>query len=1012
MKHSFFIFCFLILSCSTFKTSAQVLDDENYIRVDQFGYLPNGYKTAVIAKAIKGFNANAGFELDVAKKVELCTVQNDSTVFSDFATPWNNGATDGYSGDRGWWFNFSGYATEGDYYIKAFKTNGDSVKSYPFSIAETVYNEVLRVAMNMFYYQRVNQDKTAEYASGEKWVDGPWFNRDYQDLNAKYLYDHNQTRDISRGWIDAGDPNKYVTFAVSVVHNLLTTYGTYLDFWDSFDLKIPESNNTVPDILDEIKWEVDWLKNMQDYPGTGGFFIKAGILNDGAYISPPSSDTRNRYYDQICPSASIVGAGMLAHAAYHFKNHDELKDYAADLRVRAIAAWDYYQQSPHKDMECDNGEIEAGDADGPGGHYAKEHIAEATCSAIYLFALTGEEKYNTFVKENYASTRPWKAGAWSVYRTNQGEAIMFYTTLPNADATTKNIIIAKKLSADKSTGSNYEVIEADNLYRAKSIYANWGSNSLLAAQGNDIMDFINHGLNSAYHNAYEERAMSMINYFHGTNPFGMTYLSNMYTYGAELCADEMWHSWFAPGTKYDNINDGNIGPAPGFLSGGFNNQASSNSTVKIGTQTFPGQYTKNQPIQKAFTVENNWQVEPWQFNEPAIYYQSNYVKLLANFVAGTFSPKVRYTLSTSGENGEVDPKGGSYTVGAEVKLTAYANPGFEFDRWSGDFADTINPAFLRMDSDKNIQALFVKQDSSACLIGNAGFESGLRSWINDPQATLSGDAHSGKHALQISTEGEVIDDALIPTGDNRYFTFRFFARKSENAVSASVSVDFFDVEEKRITAIKSYKFSTEYAETIVVNELPLRTAYVRVRIKKDNDKGSLFVDDLCLIFSEINPNAFLLNVENGTGGGYYEENTVVTVEANPPGEGQQFSRWTGDTMYLFSPSESTSRLRMPGKAISVTANYEPIVGVDNITFQSTPKASVFPNPANTYFWVEGINTFDYQINRIDGKQKLSGTANGSSKINIEFLSEGVYILRLRHGNQQQVEKLIVKRSNR
>ncbi|GAB1452921.1 hypothetical protein MASR2M47_29770 [Draconibacterium sp.] len=723
--------------------------------------------------------------------------------------------------------------------------------------------------------------------------------------------------------------------------------------------------------------------------------------------SPPSSDTRQRYYDQICPSASIIGAGMLAHAALHFKNHAELADYAADLQTRAIAGWDYYQNASQKDMECDGGEIEAGDADGPGGHYSKEHLAEAACAAIYLFALTSDEKYNTFVKNNFTQTRPWKAGDWSVYRTNQGEAIMFYTSLPNADAATKNAIIAKKLSADKSTGSDYELIESDNLYRAKSMYSNWGSNSLLAAQGNDIMDFINFELKPEKQKTYEERAQSMINYFHGINPFGICYLSNMYMYDAELCADEMWHSWFAPGTKYDNIDGGKVGPAPGYLSGGFNSQATSNSPVKIGTQTFAGQLTKNQPTQKAFTVENFWQVEPWQFNEPAIYYQSNYVKLLTNFVAGTFVPKTRYSLSISGENGQTDPAGGTYSEGTVIKLTAFANPGYEFEKWAGDLSDTLNPTMISMDTDKNIKAVFAKVDSSSCLIGNAGFEQGLRSWINDGGATISADAHSGGKALQLSNAGQVIDDALIPVHNNKYFALTFFAKKTADMGRASVGIDFFDKDENKITSLQSASFSTSYNEESLIKEIPQRTAFLRVWLLKVNDRGSLNVDDVCLKLSEINPKAFVLTVENGTGGGYYEENTLITIEADAPKEGERFLRWTGDTLAMVNPASSFTRIRMPAKNITVRATYEPATSIDNLTIKNFKKATIFPNPTNKYFQVEGLDLFDYQILDIQGKEILNGHATGTTKISVKDLNEGIYILKLKNQDWEQVEKLIV-----
>ena len=42
-----------------------------------------------------------------------------------------------------------------------------------------------------------------------------------------------------------------------------------LAHWDTTTWNIPESNNTVPDILDEVKWNLDWMITMQD-PDDGG----------------------------------------------------------------------------------------------------------------------------------------------------------------------------------------------------------------------------------------------------------------------------------------------------------------------------------------------------------------------------------------------------------------------------------------------------------------------------------------------------------------------------------------------------------------------------------------------------------------------------------------------------------------------------------------------------------------------------------------------------------------------
>jgi endoglucanase len=634
----------LLVACATIlclPTFSQILEEKNYIRVDQLGYLPTGSKLAVIAKAETGFNSGYGITLDVTKKVELRKVSDNTIVFDALATTWNSGNTDSYSGDKGWWFNFSSYTTAGEYYIRAYKSSG-SVDSYPFKISQDVYANALKAAMNMFYYQRCNINKTAAYASGSNWTDGAWYAGADQDASATLL-NGTARKNLSRGWIDAGDPNKYINFVGEVIHDLLTTYEHHTTMWNSFNLNIPESNNSIPDILDEVKWEIDWVSNMVDST-SGGIHTKMGILQDDAYISPPSSDARRRYYDKVCPSSSIIGAGQLAHAALHFKNFPDLVDYSNKIKTQAERAWTYYINAPDKTITCDEGEIEAGDADGFGNQYSVEHKAEAACAAVYLFALTGNETYHTFFKNNYTELRPWKADDWGVYRSNQSEAALFYTTLTNADNTVKTAIINKKSESAKSTGTYYQNIEGDNLYRAKTFYSNWGSNSLVSRQGADNMDFIEYNILSNNHTQYRDKAQAIVNYIHGVNPFGVCYLTNMYMYGAEYCTDELWHTWFKPGTIYDGKTNGNVGPAPGFLSGGHNKAWTTEAKVKVGTNTFNVR-AMDQPTQKAWTSDNETAV-PWAYNEPGTYYNSGYVKMLAHFVTGNADAPIVGTKDT------------------------------------------------------------------------------------------------------------------------------------------------------------------------------------------------------------------------------------------------------------------------------------------------------------------------------------------------------------------------------
>jgi endoglucanase len=842
---------------------AQILNEKNYIRVDQFGYLPNANKVAVIANAQQGFNAGTGIEPNTSKKAEVRKVSDNSLVYEGALNPWNNGATDALSGDKGWWFNFSAVTANGDYFIRIHKNSG-FVDSYPFKISADVYANALKAATNMYYYQRCNIAKTGQYGSGAAWTDGPWYDRSNQDKNATLHFQQSTTKDVSKGWIDAGDPNKYVSFAGDVIHDLLTSYEQHTAMWSKFNLNIPESNNSIPDLLDEIKYETDFVLNMCD-DATGGIHTKAGILNDGAYISPPSTDSRTRYYDRVCPSSSIMGAGMLAHSAIHFSKFPELETYAKNMITKAERAWDYYENSNDKAARCDNGEIEAGDADGPDDQYPKEHVAEAACSAIYLYAATGKETYHTFFKANYKQLRPWKAKDWGVYRSNQSEAVLFYLTLNNADAGVKQDILDKKKSAEKSQGSYYDNIESENLYRANTFYSNWGSNSLMSRQGADNMDFLAYNILPNDHGRFKDKAQAIVNYIHGVNPFGVCYLSNMYMYGAEYCADEMWHTWFKPGTVYDNINGTNVGPAPGYLSGGHNKSWNTEAIVKVGTTNFTVK-VKDQPTQKAWTCDNETQV-PWAYNEPGIYYNSGYIKMLAHFVAGNAEPVAATGIA-------INPKTSNMLKGETVQLRAVFTPSTttnQSSKWISSNiavasvnasglvkAEGIGTATITSTSDDGgftaTSTVTVSETAgiqSCGQVENFGFEAGLGKWLNVFDAVTTGTpAKSGERAAIVSGQGGVNYEKKLDVTAGKELTFKFWGRVEGSPADAMMGIDYFDANQKEITE-DIFKVNTDtYKEYGVVKTIPANVTSIGIWSWKQGGSGKLFLDDVCLSYAD------------------------------------------------------------------------------------------------------------------------------------------------------------------
>lgn len=590
---------------------------DGHIVVDQFGYRPADRKVAVIRDPREGFDRADAFTPGAAYEVRRTS--DGAVVFSGAPAPWNHGSVEPDSGDRGWWFDFSSVTAPGSYFIY---DAGHRVRSAAFNIGQLVYRNVLRAAVRMYYYQRSGIAKRRPHADA-CWIDEAAYAAANQDTEAHDITDPNNRsrfRDLSGGWFDAGDTNKYVTFASQPVHQLLSAYQENPPaFGDDFD--IPESGNGVPDILDEVRWETDWLEKMQFPDGSAALKVGETVY---AAAAPPSSDRNTRYYIPSCTSSTIAVAGMFAHAAHVFGGLPALKSQSAQLAKRAVAAWNNYQGAAVKQAHCDTGIVHAGNADWS----EADQDAAAVVAAIYLFAISGDAAYDRYVHAHYRELQPYHDFGWSRYKPEQGEALLFYTTLPGSDPELRRTILRDKLADVRAGNDVYGSRDDADLYRAflHPAQYHWGSNNPRAAYGNTNLDVVTYGIDAPHAEEYSTRALDTLHYFHGVNPFAMVYLSNMYASGATRSVNEIYHSWFAAGTRWSNALTSDCGPAPGYVPGGPNAQA--------GRDGVPAtlQPPVGQPPQKSYRDWNKADPEKsWTVTEPAIYYQSGYVKLLSKF---------------------------------------------------------------------------------------------------------------------------------------------------------------------------------------------------------------------------------------------------------------------------------------------------------------------------------------------------------------------------------------------
>ncbi len=596
------------------------------LHVDQFGYLPAAQKIAVIASPQTGYNAPANLTPTTKYRVKRC--YDYATVFEGNVTAWGSGAVDMQSGDKAWWFDFSTLHTNGNYYLYDSLNN---LRSYSFTISDCTYEEPLKQALRAYYYQRCGVGKLLPYAESN-WVDAPACH--VGNLQDKVCYNvqnpiASSAKDLHGGWHDAGDYNKYVTFTYGPLMDLLLSFEENPAVWGD-DNDIPESGNGVPDMLDEVKFELDWLLRMQQ--SNGGVLSVVGVKNFAA-ASPPSADHAQRFYGPATTAATFSAASSFALAALQFQNIPGMLAYASTLQNAAVNAWNWGVANSNATF-FNSGVIAAGENQTDTYETGMRKLA----TACFLFAKTGDVNYRNYFDSNYQTAHLMQWSFAYPFEAHTQDAMLYYSKLANGSTTVKNNI-------RNTYSNNIQTGNADNLpsflnsvdaYRAylRSENYTWGSNETKAHQANMFFIMNELGLNSANSTNYKNAGAGFLHYLHGVNPTGYCYLSNMGDHGAEFSIPSLYHAWFDDGTVWDDVNMSAIGPAPGFLPGGpnpnFHPDASCNCVISP---------PENQPTQKSFKAWNTtFPQNSWELSEVAIYSQAAYLRLLANVLSAQNAP--------------------------------------------------------------------------------------------------------------------------------------------------------------------------------------------------------------------------------------------------------------------------------------------------------------------------------------------------------------------------------------
>lgn len=420
--------------------SLELVDDSNVdysadkpyepdIVTNQVGYRTDDVKTAVFRNISGSGTFNV---INASTKESVYTGKMSDAISYSLA-----GETD-YIGD------FSAVTEPGTYYITADGADD----SYEFTIEDNVYKELIDDSVRMLYLQRC----------GCEVIDDEFGHPSCHDTMAT-IYQTNQQIDVSGGWHDAGDYGRYIVPAAKTIADLLYAYDAAPELYGD-DLNIPESGNGIPDVLDEARYELEWMLKMQSE--NGGVYHKVSCATFPGYVMP-QNETKPLIVTPVSSTATADFCAAMA-LAYEFYLPVD-KEFAEKCLAAAEKSWEWLEKNP--DFLFKNpSDIVTGD------YGDKTDRDERYWAAVQMYRATGDEKYLSSV--SFAS----KGLDWSTVGDYGNIAVL---TMKDAD---KDSAVYKNAEeAVISQANNFKALSQSAPYGVSLSKFAWGSNMTVANAG-------------------------------------------------------------------------------------------------------------------------------------------------------------------------------------------------------------------------------------------------------------------------------------------------------------------------------------------------------------------------------------------------------------------------------------------------------------------------------------------------------------------------------------------------
>jgi endoglucanase len=520
------------------------------INLNQLGFRPDDPKQAMVADA-----ATRPLDWVVLDDAGMTVLTGRTTV----------GGDDAASGDHVHVASFTALTRPGSYRLRV-----DGTESGRFRIGRDVYVPLALNALNFFYQQRAGTPIEARWA-GTRWARAAGHPHEVAacflgaDEKGNVWPGCPYTRDVTGGWYDAGDHGKYVVNAGIAVWTLQNLYETGMArrlFADG-QARLPEAGNGRDDLLDEARWEIEWMLRMQVPAGTRlalpvGPHDRSGKLTltpidaggmahhkvaDAHWTTLPTAPADDREARLLYPpstAATLNLAAVAAQAARLWKATDPA--FAARCLAAARAAWTAAQRNPAV--------FAAQGFTGSGGYGDETLDDERAWAAAELFATTGEPAYRASLPTGATGEPGWPSvaplGTITLATANGVPAAI-------RDGARAAIVAAADGFRAETARTGYRIPYASQSY-------GWGSNSSILNRAM-LLGLAQRFTGDA---RYRASVVDAADYILGRNPLGQSYVSGT---GWKPLTNPHHRFWA------HQLSASSPPPPPGVLSGGPNSSS-------------------------------------------------------------------------------------------------------------------------------------------------------------------------------------------------------------------------------------------------------------------------------------------------------------------------------------------------------------------------------------------------------------------------------------------------------